>query len=1036
MLKISYIIYWKVLSVLVLIGIYYHLLRLHYSVSYRQSQVVVPARNISTTIEICYELALEKATCKETVENRKEPKVRLGRYFEKPVHCYTQGLSGQSPKDIIEQFKNSDIAELTNVISESNQTIKSDGVEYELFANHLCLKHRFDVQPEEEVSTLKVWPREDNKQSFYILIQSSRAFENRPLHFSLKQVLLERYCWIANWKGDNHTYHCTDDDSEIDFEMTFFSQIHLEWPFESNCVHRDGIDQYTCWSNCIKEHTNYYKLTYDEKDEKTLNYDENAASRHFGSCTLRCRQPDCVTGTFAVPTLVQKNSTTSNFIVIKVTNLDMPTEARPKMKMSKVLYAAVVYFSLFFGVNLYGLFRRAMNLYLNPAKPSKKRKLLPKRVLASIVTCIVGVVLAVIFEMKTFDLGNLKKTVVSKLDSIKERNVSVSICYDLCSILKEDVDSAIKENCTDELLMNNTVQELDEMTWSVKQFKANSSMRNSVRIVPIRQEDYPIWVFFREFKKCFLLFYEGKNLYPPISLQRKSFLHLNSSNSHAEHDLAYFYIEDGFTFPQLDAPKNRTSFLHNIYITDYGHRDCTDYASVYGFCSSRDDCIQQCVLKFYDKPSVVPYFVNLKLENKTTDYLDLKFDSNYTFFKTQREICENEVYPERACYSIKTTLRTKYLLPDPHNISVTLTPRLIYTHWALDECTPVVINRIISFFIILTGISVKDAVKGFIANYFYSFASLYNSLYNLYNYTFINRAAYLVVFLFFSMHFAYLFCSIVFYPMKDSSYRTVLEKLVLPKIRICYEISTNLSEDRYSKQVLDRESLNVTEILVSLAIMDGGYQKHKMKKGNVLNSSIVKQYDFYVDNFKCFNFDFKISYPLLSTSILESDRIVTFELNITKVPKRRVFLFLNSKNSLDFEWYMPFTPGYYSIQYITEDQVFQDDFCIFKNLFAYIKTLFGLETWRGTHHLYYRYLRDSFLKEQFVTTTVCYPYDVLVCCNLMTLFYSIRLFLWAAKAHRMQRFETNSSTVTSTFARWLETGTTTTSARTRRSTRS
>lgn len=965
MLKITYIIYWKAFSVLVLAAILYHLVSLHYSVSYRHGSVIIPAQNISTTIEICYELGLKKETCKETVENRHASKVPLAEYFEKPVHCYTQDLRDDTPKNIIAKFKDTELADLTNVISESNLTVKRDRLEYELLSDFICVKHQFDVHPEEEVSNLKVWPRENNKQNFHILIQTARAFENQPRHFSVKQHLLERYCWIASWKDDNDTYHCTDEKNEIDFEMTYFSQIHLEWPFKSDCVYRDGIDQQTCFENCVKEHTNYYKLTYGENDEKPLTYDDDVASEHFDGCADRCRQPDCVTGTFVIPTLVQKNSTTSNFIAIKVDNQGMPTEARPMMKMSRVLYNALVYCCLFFGVDLYGLFRRVLNLYNHPAQPSKKRKLLPSRVLASIVVFIIGVVLAVMFEKQTFGFGTQTNTIVSKLDSIKERNVSVSICYDLCSILKEDVDPVEKENCSDEWLMNKTIGELDKMTWSVKEFKPHSSMRNSVRIVPIRQEDYPIWVFFREFKKCFMLFYFGQDLYPPISLQRKSFLHLNSSNN--DHDLAHFYIEDGFAFPQLDTPKNRTSYLHNVHITDYRQRNCTDYARVYEGCGSRDDCIQQCVLKeFYAWQFEVPYFVNFKLENKTAYYLDFKFNSNYQLFKTKLDFCEKEMYPAKDCYSSKTTLRTKYVLTDPHNITVTLTPKLYHTHRAMDERMPIVINRIISFLIILTGISMKDAVKGFIANYFYSLASLCN-------YTFINRAAYLVVFLFFSIHFAYLFCTIVSYPMNESSYRAVLEKIVVPKIRICYEINSTLSEDRYTKQKLDSESLNISEVLETVTVVDQtGYKKHTIKVDDLSNNSLVNQYDFYVDNFKCFNFDFnKVSYTRLSTNIFESDQLVTFVWNVTKIPKQRLFIFLNSENSIDLEWHMPFNPGYHSIHYSTEDIVFQDDFAILTNLFAYIKTILGLESWRNTHHLYYLYLRDSFFREQYVTTTVC-----------------------------------------------------------------
>ena len=442
-------------------------------------------------------------------------------------------------------------------------------------------------------------------------------------------------------------------------------------------------------------------------------------------------------------------------------------------------------------------------------------------------------------------------------------------------------------------------------------------------------------------------------------------LHLNSSTG----QFAYFYIDDGLNYPQLDAPKNKTSYLHKIQIIDYGRRNCTDYTtvtqSVYETCGSRDDCIQQCVLKeFFDLRYGISSFVNFKLENITAEFLSFKFNKNFTLFQSVRKKCEHEKHRDKECYSLQTILRTKSILTDPHDLSVTLTPKLIHTHRALNESTLLVINRIISFLIMLTGISVKDAVRGFIANYFYSLASLCN-------YTFLNRSAYLLVFLFFSMHFTCLFCSIVYNPMSEKSYRTVLDEIVLPKIRICYEISTDLSEDKHNKHTLDRESLNATEIFEKIELLDRNLRKHKVSMYEKWsNDSLFSLYDFYVDMWKCFNIDFKINYPVLSTNSLESHKLVTLVLNIAKVPRRRIFVHLNSRNSLDFEWYMPFKPGYYNVMYIAEDLMFQDDFWLLKNLFVYIKSVFGLENLKNLPHLYYLYLRDSFFKEQYVTTTV------------------------------------------------------------------
>lgn len=175
-------------------------------------------------------------------------------------------------------------------------------------------------------------------------------------------------------------------------------------------------------------------------------------------------------------------------------------------------------------------------------------------------------------------------------------------------------------------------------------------------------------------------------------MQRKSQIHVNSSFGNYD----YFYIEDGLTYPQLDTQKNKTSFLHNIHIIDYNQRKCVNYESHYENnwkCISRDDCIQKCILKNYiEEHKSIPIYVNVKINDDTT-YSNLKFEDNLERFKKIRYKCESNVFKRNECYSIKTTLRTKYVETYPHDISVTLTPKIFSRHRMKDESTLIVINR-------------------------------------------------------------------------------------------------------------------------------------------------------------------------------------------------------------------------------------------------------------------------------------------------------------------------------------------------------
>lgn len=67
---------------------------------------------------------------------------------------------------------------------------------------------------------------------------------------------------------------------------------------------------------------------------------------------------------------------------------------------------------------------------------------------------------------------------------------------------------------------------------------------------------------------------------------------------------------------------------------------------------------------------------------------------------------------------------------------------------------------------------------------------------------------------------------------------------------------------------------------------------------------------------------------------------------------------------------MPFYSHYFNILYMIEDYRYHDDYWYLKYFLFSIKTIFGLEKLKNTPTLYFVYLRESFNREQYVTTTV------------------------------------------------------------------
>lgn len=856
MTKFGYVFCWKIFAILVLLAVHYHIYRISSRVIYKQKQYYRPSDNITIGIDICYNLHLDRETCKETVDRTNCSKSELiNCEFEKPIHCYTKDFKKKTPKEIIDKFKECNLQNLTYVESESNSTKKLERNDYELFSGHICAKYYFAVDSEQELTKLKIWPKIENKQTFNILIYTTRAYKNQTIHTSLKSNLMRRFCWSKhktnNQEDGNQTnqakkiYRCPEDEKEYLFELTYFSLKNLESPMDSNCVYRNGSTQHECYENCIKEHNKYYLLTYNESAlDFVMNFDKKSASEYINQCLDYCKQPDCISGTFQIPVLIERDSFSKNFIHATIKNIDYPTDARPFRTYSEILFMFIIFTCLFMGLNFYGGLIKTTNLYKLPFKKSKKHKKITIKGIFTLLVLVGGISIGIFFEKKLFNFGKEKKMLSTRLDGIKERNLSVSICYELCSILKKENRLVKKENCSDELLMGFSLDEINNITYQMADFKKKSSMKNTVRIVPIRQAEFPIVEFFREFKKCFRIDYEGRNLYPSISLQRKSHLHFNSSSE--DGTFAYFYIEDGFRLPQIDAPKNKTSFLHTIETIDYrGRKNCIDYNKTYE-CGSKDNCLQECALKLYfEKRNLIPIYVNVKVTEK---YRNSTFENNREVFDQILQECKT-YYEKKECFSTTTSLRSKYINTDPHDISITLTPKMMHTYAVKDESILLVINRIISFFIIFTGLSVKDIVKDVVNAYFYSLASLYNL-----QFQFVSRIAYLIVFLLFLVHLSLLIHSIIHAPMVDNSYKYLVKKIVLPKVRICYELEQrldNLNDNRINKMLLDQVTLNISRILENITFFDSEFKKRTLNVTDLENNEFVRAYSKYKTMFKC-----------------------------------------------------------------------------------------------------------------------------------------------------------------------------------------
>ena len=617
-------------------------------------------------IDLCYRTYIESDQCEPDSTGKKIDKLEFNCDLELPIGCYTKGLRLKRVNEIIDKFKGCKISDWFTVKTETNLVIKT-GKELWLFNGFVCVKHKFKINNKKEKSRYLIRNSTEHPkaalQPFDAYITYSRDFiKTREKYGTKKTHLFKRNCW----RIDNNTSKCTETGKKLIFETEYYSAHHLEAPFITDCVNRNKPNessQNDCYENCIKKDRNLHLLTYGENDSSILDYNKTSdkqVARLLHECAGNCQQEDCQAMGFHTEDIHEdahvnhqlellRNST----IIINLGVLAFGAKAIPLFGKAKVLWMLSGFFSTFFGVNLYGLLLKYANLRSFAIFQNRKRKRKYKNSLlitATIVILGLGATLAL--ENALFGFGIEKSQVFIRKESIEERSVSVSICFELCKIIKDEFrwkDASLSsDNCSDEVLIEKTLRQLDAITWDVSDFKSQASMRTNARVYPIRQKEFEVLYFFRNFKKCFLLFYEAKNNWPHFSLQRYSRIHINITGKSYSH----FFITDGHNFPDYDSVPTRRSVLHAIVINEQ-KTDCTDYSTLgRPALTTRDDYVQDCIIEQAKNRSdnrVLPMDINLpNVMNgnlSASEFYDLKFFNDSEFAENSSRKCNEDEYP-------------------------------------------------------------------------------------------------------------------------------------------------------------------------------------------------------------------------------------------------------------------------------------------------------------------------------------------------------------------------------------------------------
>ena len=928
--------YWRGFTLALLVLVYVNLFFLSKEVIYK-GYLPTDEYNATLEIDVCFRSFISESYCHNLpAPDEYSPKKEFVCRFEDRIGCYTKGFDQKNVSEIIRKFQSCNLPDLVEVKSETKNVTKISE-EMLLFGKFVCAKYTFQIHEKEERSLFSILTNSTYKnQPFKVYITYGREYELDGKYKTKKTHLLDRACWIEQDKS----LKCTETSKKVVIEVEYYSAKYLERPFDTDCVYRKDPKRFTqtdCYESCIKDQANHHLLTYKESENVQLVFNKTSElGKIIEGCAESCNQEDCNTMMIHIDDIYEeKREHSDGQIILSLDSSDYRREAIPLIGVAKLVWIVIAFASTFFGINFYGMLIKSENTYslfnFTTAR-NKKRKIKRKKVLTMmIVVALLSLILALVFEKIFFDFGREHNVALLRKESIEERSVSVSICFDLCKIIKEEFkDKQPPGDCIEgELIEKWTIQELDEITWNTSDFKQRAWMKNNARIYPIRQDDFPIPRFFRDFKKCFLVYYEAKNYWPHMSMQRFSRIFINFEGNVP---YRHFFVEDGHNYPKIESTPTRISVLHSVSLERHRRRDgCVDYLN--SFAKTRDTLIRQCIIEeSFERVKGIPIQVALQVDDYNSSetrfikqYSDSRFYNDPDLFKNLSKICK-EKYRENECNDVSTHL-THQDLSVLWGTSINLTPYIFEKKPFDDEGFLIVANRIFSLLIIFMGCSIKELSNAIFSTYFINFSS--------HSFRLTRRLFQLALSIFFLLHFCFLYYCIIYHPMLETSsnqHVTDIEPLAIT--RFCFRSpSINLESNVWKVKDLNLVTLDFSEVFEKIQIFDDDDKKtaelniadfefknetnglaHRPAWVSQKDDRIIKANSFYFHLLKCYTFYIRSlknkTEKNLNVHYHRLQKLFTMSFSLKNLKKHRksenhpasFYIYFDRAFSVDFDW--------------------------------------------------------------------------------------------------------------------------------------
>lgn len=767
--------------------------------------------------------------------------------------------------------------------------------------------------------------------------------------------------------------HCNPKDSicnsgQIVLSMTNYTK--LKYPYKTNCFDyerakfnftKNNINsKVSCLIECRKLFNPKLNYLYTENDNYELK-DENSTtpnSSYTSYCRKLCAGTDCVK-IFYYSISWRSLSTSLPIIKLILSDVQYEITTYPVTSQLSYLLQFTSFLCLFYNNNLIAQimkFHKESTNHLNTFEYGKHLGNSLKKEFVILRIYGVALLLSIILFYNMTDIvikENQDQTDLSYMAymdyPINYTHILVTICFPIIEILKDEkrihADFYDSLNRTDQklngtnqklseydilklndrLLKEFTLNRLNEITKNESELISATFVYNHLSLRSIKSNGVV------SFQPTFRLMNQTKNMVN-LTLYGKCFSYNVSRSEYPiqrifRMSIAYFKILNGHFFSHFVITENdqlptfihhklfTICHLHKLVYKGYKSSTCENYRKSKDGCSSRNECINECIKHGYAKRfRKIPFMIANRLDEKIVDRYGLQVDRVEPYIDQNPEI---DIIAKKCWTKFNLTDCVLYTYVNQNSCAKEeFVFNSIRIRLYLPVCREVSMNRwsIVEFANIL--LTILTVLFGFSA------PSILIFILKCVRLIFKIRLSHLKKFEPFIRALLFLWMLHTFdlillralsnTPLPNTAYEA-FENFHLPRVTTCVSYNFSNITETFKREnktltghILNELTANITidklydrivfysENLTTLTI-----NTEQLVKSPNLFVNILSYETFYFQNFKCFNLKLEIFYNASNQKLYEIDDMIRIYLN-PNAPIKRMLFSLSPPDTINF----------------------------------------------------------------------------------------------------------------------------------------